>query len=116
MFRGDVAHFALVAGRGELAVVRGRRIDEPDPGHTIGVEPDGVAGAKRHYRFVRFPESSFRIVPMPRSFVSSELLLLPNRSRKKYSSASILSSPFTSMEMVFDVSPGLKVRVPVLAK
>ena len=27
------------------------------------------------------PQSSFRIVPMPRFLVNSELLLLPNRSR-----------------------------------
>src|SRR5262249_14839338 len=36
--------FALVAGRGELAVVMRRRIDEPAPAGRVVVQPDGAAG------------------------------------------------------------------------
>src|SRR5262249_5547770 len=60
-------------------------------------------------------QSSFRIVPMPRFLVISELPLLPNRSTKNVSSHSFLPSPITLIVMVLDVSPGAKVRVPVLA-
>ena len=59
--------------------------------------------------------SSFRIVPMPRFLVNSELLLFPNKSTKKVSSASFLLSALTSIVIVFVVSPGAKVSVPVLA-
>src|SRR5262245_18014697 len=45
--------------------------------------------ASATYRF----QSSFKIVPMPRFLVISELLLLPNRSTKNVSSASLLPSP-----------------------
>src|SRR5262245_51611492 len=60
-------------------------------------------------------QSSFRINPVPRFLVKSELLLLPNKSRKNVSSDSFLLSPLTSMVMVFVVSPGAKVSVPDLA-
>src|SRR6185369_10995461 len=61
-------------------------------------------------------QSSFRMVPVPRFLVNSALLLSPNRSRENVSSASFLLSPLTSMVMVFVVSPGAKVSVPVLAR
>jgi len=48
-------------------------------------------------------QSSFRIVPVPRLLANIELLLLPNRSTKKVSSASFLLSPLTTMVMVFVV-------------
>src|SRR5262249_26886446 len=60
-------------------------------------------------------QSSFRIVPTPRLLVNSELPLLPNRSRKNVSFASFLLSPLTTIVMVFVVSPGAKVSVPLLA-
>src|SRR5689334_9517994 len=53
--------------------------------------------------------------PIPRELVNSELPLLPNRSRKNVSSASFLLSPLASIVMVFVVSQGLKVSVPVPA-
>jgi len=52
---------------------------------------------------------------MPRLLVNIELRLLPNRSRQNVSSDSLLLSPLTTMVMVFVVSPGTKIRVPVLA-
>ncbi len=52
------------AGRGELRIVPRRRTDEPTPAAAMP-----------------FAQSSFRIVPMPRFLVNSELLLFPNRSR-----------------------------------
>jgi hypothetical protein len=61
------------------------------------------------------PQSSFWMEPMPRFLEKRKLLLMPNRSRKKYSLASLLLSPFTSIVMVFVVSPGAKVSVPALA-
>ena len=45
--------------------------------------------------------------------MNSALLLRPYRSRKNLSSASFLLSPLTSIVMVFAVSPGAKVSVPV---
>jgi hypothetical protein len=38
------ASFPLVAGRGELGVVAGRRVGEPAPAVGVVVEPDRVAG------------------------------------------------------------------------
>src|SRR5262245_47445625 len=61
-------------------------------------------------------QSSFRIVPMPRFLVNSELLLLPNRSRKKVSLDSFLLAPLTTIVIVLVVSPGLKVSAPLLER
>ena len=51
--------------------------------------------------------------PVGRPELRNELPLFPNRSRKKYSLASFLLSPLTSTVMVFVVSPGWKVSVPI---
>ena len=52
---------------------------------------------------------------MPRPLASSELLPLPKRSTKNVSLVSRILSPSTSTVIVFDVSPGLNVTVPVAA-
>src|SRR5262249_59751658 len=54
---------------------------------------------------------SFRIVPMPRLLVNTELPLLPNRSRYNVSSASLLLSLLTSMVIVFVVLNQVSVSV-----
>src|SRR5262245_5442694 len=82
-----------------------------------GAGPAGslLGGKDPTGRFPSCDQSSLRIVPIPRVLVNSELLLLPNSSRKKDSSASFLLSPLTSMVMVLLVSPGRKVSAPDFA-
>ena len=60
-------------------------------------------------------QSSFSFMPKPRFFVNSPLLLSPTGPSRTSRSASFLLSPLTSMVIVFVVSPGAKVSVPVLA-
>ena len=58
--------------------------------------------------------SSFWMVPRPRAL----LIVAPEafaRSTKKVSSGSNVSSPVTSMAIVFVVSPAANVRVPAFA-
>ena len=118
----ELAQF-IVDQRQEL--LSGRRIALLDRGqdtgnvrhegkHTARVQSSQHAGGRYVSRSPQ-GQSSFWMEPMPRFFENRALLLMPNRSRNKYSSASFLLSPMISIVMVFVVSPGAKVSVPDLA-